>query len=76
LQHWAEDLQLDPYFDLVAEDEPRRKSVEDVLSEIETDPYNAFASDPSNDRKKQKFLKEYSDEETNLAVVMYMVDAL
>src|SRR5690606_23214506 len=51
VQHWAEDLKLDNYFELIPEDEHRRKTVEDVISEIEADPYGLETRDPSQERK-------------------------
>lgn len=76
VQHWAEDLKLDNYFELVPESKHRQKSIESVLEEIEKDPFGIETTDPSQERKMKKFLKEHSSKETNMAVVMYMVDAI
>ncbi|MBI6115985.1 tetratricopeptide repeat protein [Salegentibacter maritimus] len=76
IQHWGEDLQLDSYFELVPEDDFRRKTVDEVMSDIDRDPLNLESSDPAQEKKMKDFLKNHSSEDTNQAVVMYMVDAL
>ncbi|TYA57357.1 tetratricopeptide repeat protein [Formosa maritima] len=76
VEHWAEDLKLDSYFELIAESEHRRKTVDDVLSEIESDPYGLNSIDPSKERKMKKFLESHSDQELNSAVAMYMAGAI
>jgi tetratricopeptide (TPR) repeat protein len=76
VQHWAEDQNLDGYFELIPETEHKRKTVESVLSEIENDPYGLESDDPSIERKMKKFLHAHSDKDTNTAVAMYMVDAI
>src|SRR5690606_4562443 len=54
----------------------KRKSVDDVLNEVNRDPLGLEENDSTNDRKMKKFLDEHSGEDINHAVVMYMVDAL
>lgn len=76
VQHWADDLKLDQYFELVPESEYKRKSLEDVVSEIENDPYGLNSIDPSKVRKMKKFLDEHSHKDLNMAVTIYMVSAL
>lgn len=76
VQHWAEDLMLDSYFELVPEDEHRRESIDDVLSEIEHDPYGLETRDPSKERKMKKFLDSHTSTEINHTVAMYMVGAI
>ena len=76
VQHWAEDLKLDAYFELVPEDAHRRKTIDDVISEIENDPYGLETRDPSKERKMKKFLDSHSSSKINHAVTMYMVGAI
>lgn len=76
VKHWAEDLKLDSYFELIPETESKRRTINDVLSEIESDPYGLDAKDSSKERKMKKFLENYSEKELNSAVVMYMVGAI
>jgi tetratricopeptide (TPR) repeat protein len=76
VQLWAEDLKLDSYFELVPEEEHRRKTIDNVLSEIENDPYGLETIDPSKERKMKKFLESHTSSEINHAVAMYMVGAI
>ncbi|WP_299780486.1 tetratricopeptide repeat protein [uncultured Formosa sp.] len=76
VQHWAEDLKLDAYFELVFESEYRRKTVESILEEINEDPFNLNEPNLSNDRKMKKFLNQHKDKDLNHAVAMHMVSAL
>jgi hypothetical protein len=76
VQHWAEDLKLDTYFELVYEDEHRRKTIEDIVSEIENDPYGLETPNPAKERKMRKFLESHTSAEINQAVAMYMVGAI
>lgn len=76
VKHWAEDLKLDAYFELVPETESKRRTIDDVLSEIESDPYGLDTKDASRERKMKKFLESYSENELNAAVAMYMVGAI
>ncbi|HLW15351.1 MAG TPA: tetratricopeptide repeat protein [Flavobacteriaceae bacterium] len=76
VKHWAEDLKLDSYFELIPETESKRRTIDDVLSEIESDPYGIDIKDSSKDRKMKKFIENYSEKELNIAVAMYMVGAI
>jgi hypothetical protein len=76
VNHWAEDLKLDAYFELVPESKHRQKTLESVLEDIESDPLGANSTDPSEDRKMKKFLEEHYSGEINMAVAMYMADAI
>lgn len=76
VQHWGEDLHLDGYFQLVPESSYKRKTPEQVIDEIESDPYGLESIDPSKERKMKKFIKEHSNQDINMAVTMYMVSAL
>jgi hypothetical protein len=76
--HWAEDLQLDKNFELVNETEYRTKrtNIDNLLSSIEKDPYDLESKDPYKEREMDKFQKSQEKIGTNMAVVMFMVDAL
>lgn len=76
VQHWAEDLRLDSYFELIPEAEHRQKTVEDVMADIEADPYGMNKNDSSIERKMKKFLESHSDKDLNAAVAFYMAGAL
>jgi len=76
--HWAEDLKLDKNFELVNEDEYRTKrtDIDNLLTSIENDPYDLESKDPYKQREMDKFQKSQEQIGLNMAVVMFMVDAL
>jgi Flp pilus assembly protein TadD len=76
--NWAEDLKLDKNFELVNEKEFRTKrtNIDELLSSIEKDPYDLESNDPYKEREMEKFQKSQQSIGTNMAVVMFMVDAL
>lgn len=76
--HWAEDLRLDKNFELVNEKEFRTKrtNIDELLSSIEKDPYDLESKDPYKEREMEKFQESQQSIGTNMAVVMFMVDAL
>ena len=76
VNHWAEDLKLDQYFELVSESTFRQKTLESVLEEIENDPMGINSIDPEDDKQMEQFLEDHSSEEINMAVVMFMSDAI
>lgn len=69
-------LKLDNYFEFVPETIHRRKTVDDVLAEVEADPFGLETKDPSKERKMKKFLNSHTSSEVNTAVSMYMVGAI
>lgn len=76
--NWAEDLKLDKNFELVNEVEFRTKrtNIDNLLESIEKDPFDLESKDPYKKRQMDKFQKSQKEMGTNMAVVMYMVDAL
>lgn len=76
--NWAEDLSLNKNFELVNENEYRNKNadIDKILSSIENDPFDINSKDPSKQRDMEKFQKSQQDLGVNMAVVMFMVDAL
>ncbi len=76
--HWAEDLKLDKNFELVNEVEYRTKrtDIDNLLTSIEKDPYDLEFKDPYKEREMNKFQKSQEKIGTNMAVTMFMVDAL
>ncbi|MEX2369767.1 MAG: hypothetical protein WD578_02085, partial [Bacteroidales bacterium] len=75
VQFWAEDLNVDGYFELVDENKSS-KSADSVLNDIEKDPYGLDEDDPSKERKMKQFIETHGDKDTNMAVAMHMVIAL
>jgi hypothetical protein len=76
--HWAQDLKLDQNFELVNENEYRNKrtNIENLLTAIENDPYDLATDNPSHQKETDKFLKTQEQNGLNMAIVMFMVDAL
>lgn len=76
--HWAEDLKLEKNFELVNEVEYRTKrtDIDNLLDSIEKDPYDLESKDPYKEREMNKFQKSEEEIGLNMAVVMFMVDAL
>ncbi|CAN5854203.1 hypothetical protein BH24BAC1_BH24BAC1_32510 [soil metagenome] len=77
IRYWAEDLELTDFFTLVPEQNYRKqKSVEDILQQVEEDPYGLDEEDPEKEKDMALFLRSHQDKSQNSAVVMYMVEAL
>lgn len=76
VQHWSEDLSLNKFFELIHEDPSKRKTIDDIISEIEQDPYGIELNDSRKERQMKKFLKEHSTEDINMVIVMFMIGAL
>jgi tetratricopeptide (TPR) repeat protein len=78
LQHWADDLKLNNQFELINENTyyTKTSSVDSILDEIERDPYGINSPDSSKEKEMEAFLKNQEEIGTNMAVVMFMVDAL
>ena len=77
VQHWAEDLKLDKNFELVSESEYRKRTnIDGLLEAIEKDPFDLESQDPRKEREMEKFQKSQKEIGVNMAVVMYMVEAL
>lgn len=76
IRHWGEDLKLDDFYELVPESDYRKKTIDSVIDEVENDPLGLNTPNPSNDRKMKQFIEENSSEEINMAVAMFMGDAI
>jgi Tfp pilus assembly protein PilF len=78
VMHWAEDLQLEKNFDLISETAYHTKTtdIDNLLESIEKDPYDLESKDPHKEREMDKFQKSQKEIGVNMAVVMFMVDAM
>lgn len=78
IQHWAEDLKLETNFELIEEKKFRNKKTDlnSLLESIENDPFDLKTKDSDKEREMEKFQKAQAESGTNMAVVMFMVDAL
>jgi Tfp pilus assembly protein PilF len=77
VQNWAKDLKLDNNFELIGEIQYRQRgNVDSFIESLEKDPFGVNEKDPIKEREMKKFLNSQEDIGTNMAVVMFMVDAL
>ena len=77
VQHWAEDLSVDMYFELVDENEYRQSAdFESQIASISDDPFNLNNSDPKREEEMKTFLESHNTQGLNMAVAMFMLDAL
>jgi tetratricopeptide (TPR) repeat protein len=77
LMHWAEDLKLEKNFELVGELQYRKRSnIDDFMDALEKDPFGVNEKDPLKEREMKKFQQSQAEIGINMAVVMFMVDAL
>jgi len=78
VQHWANDLKLEKYFELIDENEHRskRSDVESILDSIENDPYDLKSDQTTKQKEMDTFQQGQKELGTNMAVVMFMVDAM
>ncbi|NEW84144.1 MAG: tetratricopeptide repeat protein, partial [Mariniphaga sp.] len=77
VMNWAEDLKLNKFFELEGELQYRKRSDMDTFfKSLEEDPLGIEDPDPVKEREMQKFLKNHQEIGINMAVAMYMVEAL
>jgi len=77
IENWAKDLKLEKYFELVDEEIfGKEKSLDDIIDEIEKDPFDLESRDPRKEKEMEDFQKSQKEMGTNMAVVMFMVEAL
>lgn len=78
VDNWASDLGLGMNFDLIEETQFRKKhsDTDSILSAIEEDPMGLKSTDPEEEEQMKTFQDREAEIGTNMAVVMYMIDAL
>lgn len=77
VQHWGDDLGLSKYFELIDENVYRKKNnLEDLLTSIENDPFDLESDKEFKKEQTDLFMKSQQTIGTNMAVVMFMVEAL
>ncbi|HEV8084149.1 MAG TPA: hypothetical protein VGP55_13160 [Chitinophagaceae bacterium] len=78
VQHWGNDLKLDKYFELIDENDYRNKrtNIDSLLTSIEEDPFGLEVDKEFKKEQTDTFLKSQKEIGINMAVVMFMVDAL
>ncbi|SHH18828.1 Flp pilus assembly protein TadD, contains TPR repeats [Flavobacterium micromati] len=78
VQHWAKELDLEQFFELENEAKFETKNnIDDFLKKLQHDPFGLDEEqDPSEKKEMEQFLKHQEELGTNMAIVMFMVDAL
>lgn len=85
IEWWAEDVNLKPYFNLVDEESPTLaasptgpsfKLPEELLEELENDPFQLDTDRAFQDAEMKEFVEAQRNKGINMAVVMYMANAL
>ncbi|MGL2994622.1 tetratricopeptide repeat protein [Flavobacterium sp. TSSA_36] len=77
VQHWADDLKLSDYFELIGENQYRKRSnIDDFIHDLEKNPFGSDEKDPVKEKKMKTFLEHQEALGLNSAVVMFMVGAL
>ncbi|MCB0729141.1 MAG: hypothetical protein KDD00_16870, partial [Ignavibacteriae bacterium] len=77
VQKWADVLKLSDNFELVSETEYRNRTDTGImLDSISKDPFELKNEDPEKIKETEKFLKSQKSMGTNMAVIMYMTEAL
>jgi hypothetical protein len=78
VQNWAEDLKLEKNFELADENEYRQKNkdIDSLISDMEKDPLGLDSGLSTKQKDMDEFQESQKEIGTNMAVVMYMVDAL
>jgi tetratricopeptide (TPR) repeat protein len=77
IQNWAEDLKLEPFFELKSEAKYRQNQDTNAIFEsLQNDPLGIDEPDPEKERQMKKFQETQKSIGTNMAVVFFMVDAL
>lgn len=77
IQNWADDLKLTEYFELIGENQYRKRSnVDDFIDDLNKNPFGSEEKDPIKDKKMETFLEKQKELGLNMAVVMFMVGAL
>jgi Flp pilus assembly protein TadD len=78
VKHWAQELGLDNFFELESETKFETKNnIDDFLTKLQQDPFGLDEEeDPLQKREMEQFQKHQEEIGTNMAIVMFMVDAL
>lgn len=78
VKHWAQDLSLDTFFELESEAKFETKNnIDDFVTKLQQDPFGLEEpEDPFQKREMEKFQKHQEEIGTNMAIVMFIVEAL
>lgn len=78
IKHWAQNLGLNTFFELESEANFETKNnIDDFVNKLQQDPFGLKEpQDPFQKIEMEKFQKHQKEIGTNMAIVMFMVDAL
>lgn len=87
IENWSKDLKINEYFKLIDdsnnvslnlsnEEVEDTKSIDEVLRELDEDPYGLNDDLSWQEKANEIFKRENTSDEVNLAVAMYMLDAI
>lgn len=77
VQEWGDDLKFNTNFELISEDAYRKRTDPDkMLESISEDPFDMYEQNTEKAKATEDFLNNQKAQGINMAVVMYMVDAL
>jgi hypothetical protein len=77
VQHWADDLRLNDFFELIGENQYRKLSnIDDLIDDLNKKPLGSDEKDPIKEKKMKTFLEKQEEMGLNMAVTMFMVGAL
>ena len=78
VQHWAKELDLEQFFELENEAKFETKNnIDDFLTKLQHDPFGLEEEQDSTEKREmEQFQKHQEELGTNMAIVMFMVDAL
>lgn len=76
LQNWAEDLELDVYFKLQAEQHGGQKSPEAFSDSIEQDLYQGNGLSKEDEKEMKRFIEDSASKNFDTGIVADMLDAL
>ncbi|MBN8565719.1 MAG: hypothetical protein J0M25_03140, partial [Flavobacteriales bacterium] len=78
VKHWGQDLFLDKFFELESETKfETRSNIDEFLNKLQQDPFGLEEpEDLFQKREMEKFQKNQEEIGTNMAIVMFMVEAL
>jgi tetratricopeptide (TPR) repeat protein len=77
VKNWAKALKMDAFFELQNElSFDNKDKLDDFLTNLLADPFGLEAEDASETAEMEKFQEQNSDSGTDMAIVLFMVDAL
>ncbi|MDI1316903.1 tetratricopeptide repeat protein [Flavobacterium sp.] len=78
VKHWAKQLDLEQFFELESETKFETKNnIDDFLTKLQQDPFGLNEEEDPFEKKEMELFQKHQEEiGTNMAIVMFMVDAL